>query len=117
MRNRIVGDGIVMGNAEFRWRFLNTTFLKQQLYLGTNIFADAGMVVDKIAVNVSQDMMGTADQFEDYFAPGSDGLHISGGLGLKVGLNENFVVSVDYGMAADRRDGKSGLYIALNWLY
>jgi hypothetical protein len=116
MRNRIVGDGIVLGNAEFRWRFLNTIFLKQQLYLGTNIFTDAGMVVDKIAVNVSQDMMGD-DQFEDYFAPGSEGLHVSGGLGLKVGLNENFVVSVDYGLAADKRDGKSGLYIALNWLY
>lgn len=116
MRNRIVGDGIVLGNAEFRWRFLNATVFKQNLYLGTNIFADAGMVVDKIAVDVSQDIMG-AEQFDDYFAPGTDGMHISGGLGLKVGLNENFVVSVDYGLAADKRDGKSGIYIALNWLY
>ncbi len=116
MRNRVVGDGIAMGNAELRWRFLHTRFLKQNLYLGTNLFADLGKVVDKIEFDISQQEMGD-HRFEDFFNPGSEAIHFSGGLGIKIGLNENFVVSADYGLATNSGDGRSGLYITLNWLY
>lgn len=116
MRNRVIGDGVLLGNAELRWKFLRTSVFNQNLYLGTNLFADLGRVVDKMDVaslqNVSAD-----DHPEDYFDVGAESLHVSAGLGLKVGLNENFVVSFDYGMATDSRDGDAGLYITLNWLY
>ena len=39
------------------------------------------------------------------------------GGGIRFALNENFIVAVDYGMAAKKEDGKSGLYINLNWLF
>jgi hypothetical protein len=32
-------------------------------------------------------------------------------------MNKNFIVSVDYGKALDERDGGSGLYIGLNFLF
>jgi hypothetical protein len=32
-------------------------------------------------------------------------------------MNQNFVVSVDYGRAADPADGTDGLYIGLNFLF
>lgn len=115
MRNRVVGDGFVLGNAEVRWKFLNTVVFKQNLYLGTNLFADVGKVVDKIDVN--PDFQGQAVDEDDFFAYGSEGYHVSAGIGLKIGLNQNFVVSADYGLATDNRDGESGLYITLNWLY
>jgi outer membrane protein assembly factor BamA len=115
MRNRVVGDGFVLGNAELRWKFLNTVVFKQNLYLGTNLFADVGKVVDKIDVN--PDFQGQEVDEDDFFAYGSEGYHVSAGIGLKIGLNENFVVSADYGLATDNRDGESGLYITLNWLY
>lgn len=116
MRNRVEGDGIILGNAELRWRFLYTKFLKQNLYIGTNLFADAGKVVDQIDFTITQEDLGN-DIISDYFSPGSEKIHISGGLGLKAGLNENFVVSVDYGLATNSGDGRSGLYITLNWLF
>ena len=116
MRNRVVGDGIILGNAELRWKFLQTMVFNQNLYLGTNLFADVGRVVNEMEVNVDPGEMGE-DSFDDYFAPGTEDFHLSAGLGLKIGLNENFVFSVDYGFATDQRDGKSGLYITLNWLY
>ncbi|MDW7692038.1 BamA/TamA family outer membrane protein [Flammeovirgaceae bacterium SG7u.111] len=116
MRNRVVGDGIALLNTELRWKFLNTQVFNQNLYLGTNLFADMGQVVQKIDVNVTQADMGE-DRFEDYFAPDTEKLHVSTGLGLKVGLNDNFIVSIDYGVALDEKDGDSGLYIKLNWLY
>jgi hypothetical protein len=44
-------------------------------------------------------------------------LHTSFGGGLQHSLNQNFVVAADYGHVTDKRDGKSGLYIGLNWLF
>jgi outer membrane protein assembly factor BamA len=106
MRNRVVGDGFVLGNEQVRWKFLRAIVFKQNLYLGTNLFADVGKVVDKIEVNPDfQDQ--EVDQ-DDYFAFASEGYHVSAGIGLKIGLNENFIVSADYGLATDSRDGKSG---------
>lgn len=120
MRNRVVGDGIVLGNVELRWKFLKTKLGKSDLYLGTNLFFDVGRVVKDIEVDYehlrSSDIMGS-DQFEDYFDPGSESLHPSTGFGLKIGYNENQIISVDYGFALDKRDGKSGLYIRFFWLF
>lgn len=116
MRNRVVGDGIILGNAEVRWRFLNTVVMKQKVYVGTNVFADFGKVVDKIDFQINAGSF-TGVNPEDYFAPGTEVLHMSGGLGLKFGLNDNFVVSVDYGVVTDDRDGDSGMYINMHWLF
>ncbi len=37
--------------------------------------------------------------------------------GLKLAMNENFILSADYGLALNDQDGKSGLYIGLNYLF
>jgi hemolysin activation/secretion protein len=117
LRNRVVGDGIAFGNFEVRWIFLRTVVFNQNLYLATNLFFDTGMVVDKIDWNLSQAMADSTIVFSDYFSGRKEKLHSSAGIGLKVALNENFIVSCDYGRAFDKNDGVSGLYIALNFLY
>ncbi len=116
MRNRVVGDGIVLGNAELRWRFLNTKVMKQKIYVGTNVFADVGKVVNKIDFQL--DPVKTQNvNLDDYFDFGNESLHLSTGIGLKFGLNDNFILSFDYGIATDARDGTSGTYINMNWLF
>lgn len=116
MRNRVVGDGIVLANAELRWKFLRTVVFNQNFYLATNLFADMGRVVDKMEIDIDPNNM-DGEAFEDYFGPDDEEMHLSLGIGLKVGINENFILSVDNGFATDKRDGNSGLYITLNWLY
>lgn len=121
MRNRVVGDGIFLGNVELRWKFLKTKLGKADFYLGTNVFFDVGRVLNEIDVdydylNGPNSPMGD-DRFEDYFAPGSEKMHPSAGAGLKIGYNENQIISVDYGVALDENDGKSGLYIRFFWLF
>jgi hypothetical protein len=32
-------------------------------------------------------------------------------------MNQNFILAVDYGKAADNRDGTSGFYVGLNYLF
>jgi hypothetical protein len=121
-RNRIVGDGFFYGNIEARWKFARFQFINNNFYLGLNGFLDFGRVTDKI--NIERE---TSSPFfvltpgdgiiSDYFDFGAEAMHYSYGAGLRIVMNQNFIISVDYGIAADERDGDSGLYIGLNYLF
>jgi len=117
LRNRVVGDGIVFGNVELRWIFFRTVIFNQNLYLGTNVFFDAGGVVDKMERDLTGAQEELGPDFPLYFNPGTESIHMSSGVGLKVGLNENFIVSFDFGKAFDNQDGNTGFYIGLNYLF
>ncbi len=112
VRNRVVGDAFAFGNIELRWKFFNTILLNQDIYLALNPFVDAGKVLKKIDIP-SESLAGNTD----YFLTDEEALHTSVGAGLKIVLNQNFIVSVDYGKALDERDGGGGLYIGLNFLF
>ena len=115
LRDRVVGDGIVYGNLEFRWKFINTIIMNQNLYIALSTFTDFGQVVQETEMNKSNIPAGV--DLNNYFDSNFDKLHIGYGLGLHFALNENFIVAVDYGLAADNRDGSSGLYIGMNFLF
>ena len=104
LKNRIVGNTIFMANMEARWKFLRTVVAGQNLYLALNGFADFGQVL-------------TPYEVEGFTGAADEGLHLSYGGGLRIALNENFIIAVDYGMASDEQDGNSGLYIGLGYLY
>ncbi len=115
LRNRVVGDGVAYGNTEFRWKFYRFGLIKQNFYLALNAFADAGIVVQKIEVDKSG-IPANIDQSQ-YFSQGPEKLHFCLGGGLRVVMNQNFVISADFGSALDKRDGTSGLYIGFGYLF
>ena len=117
MRNRVVGDGFFLGNAEIRWKFLNSALFNRELYLAMNLFVDVGQVVDKIDFDIDRQEVDPEEDLDDYFDFGRESLHLSGGTGLKAGFNKYFVLSMDYGVAMDKRDGNSGFHMSLNWLF
>lgn len=113
LRNRVVGDAVLYINAEFRWKVLHTYWKRQNFYLAISSFADVGRVVKAHPVDltlVPVDKSAFFDQLSDSWHPAIGG-------GLHIAMNENFVLAVDYGRALDNRDGQSGLYIGLNWLF
>ena len=116
MRDRIVGDGIAYGNLELRWKFLKTRLGKQNLYFALNGFSDFGMVVQQVKFDKSK--ISAADQ-EKYFdfSYEKDKLHPSLGAGLRIALNENFILAIDYGFATNKQDGAKGLYINIGNLF
>ena len=114
LRNRVVGDGFILGNFELRWILLRTVVFNQNVYLGTNLFFDTGRIIQYIEQNLDQ---WPSESFSEYFDPGTESFHNSAGIGIKVGLNENFIVKGDYGHAFNMNDGESGFYIGLNWLF
>jgi hypothetical protein len=113
LRNRVIGDGIFYGNVEARWKVVRFNFIKNNFYIGLNGFTDFGRVTKKIAVNPNS----TMELPGDYLKKDAEKMHYSYGGGLIVAMNENFVIAMDYGMAADKQDGKSGFYMGLNYLF
>ena len=113
-RNRVVGDGFFYGNVEMRWKFVRFNFINNNFYLGLNAFSDFGQVTNKIDVSPRN---ATVVNRSSYFKDDAETLHISYGAGLRIAMNENFVIAVDYGRAIKEQDGKSGMYIGLNYLF
>ncbi len=116
MRNRAEGEGVAYGNVELRWKFLHTLVKKQNLDFSLHAFADAGMVVQDVKIDRS--LISSEDQARYFdFSYKNDKLHPSAGLGLRIALNHNFILAVDYGFALKKQDGKGGAYINIGNLY
>ncbi len=114
LRNRIVGEDIFYGNVEIRWKFFRTILWKQHIYLALSAFSDFGRVTRDYDFTYDQSI----PEANAYLLQGGrEHMHLSYGGGISGALNHNFVAHVNYGLAADRRDGKSGLYIGLNYLF
>jgi hypothetical protein len=114
LRNRIAGDDLFYGNIELRWKFIRRIIAKQNIYLALSAFTDFGQVTraHRFAYNTA------SPAARQWFERGSsESLHLSYGAGISGALNHNFVAHINYGRAADIRDGKSGLYIGLNYLF
>ncbi|MFC2114413.1 hypothetical protein ACFLRI_03600 [Bacteroidota bacterium] len=114
MRNRVVGDDIVYGNCEFRWKFIRRVIAKQNVYLALNPFVDFGRVIDPVDVDLSNV---PAAESINHFSGKDETFHFTYGCGLHIALNENFVLTFDYGFAANKADGNHGTYIGTNWLF
>ena len=118
MRNRILAPGVAFANVELRTQLFSFKVGKNMFYVGLNPFVDAGMVVqayDNVVSDPNQilPIVGYWDTSRIY-AP-----HLSGGCGLKVAMNDNFVLSVDWATAFDKQDnGKvSNLYIKMGYMF
>ncbi len=118
-RNRVVGDGFFFGNVELRGKILRTNFLRQNFYIALSAFADAGMVTQKYDFN-SSGIPGSLPGHlpSEIIDPEAKEVpHMGVGGGIHFALNQNFIVTVDYGIAVKKEDGDTGLYINLDFLF
>jgi outer membrane protein assembly factor BamA len=113
LRNRVVGDGFFYGNAEMRWKVVRFQWIKNNFYLGLNAFTDFGKVTKKI--DIPKNIVASLPA--EYYKADAEKFHYSYGAGLRIVMNENFVIAADYGMTPNVQDGTSGIYIGLNYLF
>ena len=113
LRNRVTGDGVAFGNFELRSKFLKTVIFNQNFYLGVNAFVDMGMVTSPYEFDLTGVPASELANLE--FA--DESLHIGYGGGIRFVINSNFIIAVDYGIAAKKQDGTKGMYIGLNYLF
>lgn len=116
-RNRVVGDGIVYGNFELRWQFWYFSFINQNWYMALSGFFDTGRVIQYIDIENPVNENVPEGERDQYFDLGSENFHSGFGGGLHIGMNQNFIIAIDYGKALSKKDGTSGLYIGLNFLF
>ena len=115
MRNRILAPGVAFTNVELRTRLFQFKAGKNMFYAGLNPFLDAGMVVQPYDDVIPDPHAGTAAADNSrLYDP-----HLAGGCGLKVAMNDNFVLSVDWATAFDKQDNSklSNLYIKMGYMF
>ncbi len=109
LRQRLLGEDYVFGNFETRWMFTRFNLARQNFYLALSAFFDTGRITG---------FRSTGPASSSRFLTGDkEAFHSSVGAGFHAAMNENFILAVDYGVALDERDGDTGLYIGLNWLF
>ena len=98
LKNRYVGEGLFLWNAELRWRAHEFAMVGRSFHLVLSGFVDTGRVWENGLV---------VDQIL------SD-LHTAFGGGVRVGMGENFVVAIDIGHSTE---ATAPMYIGLGYLY
>lgn len=123
LRNRVIGDGFIMGNVELRWKPIYFKFLKQDCYLGLNAFYDFGIVTKDISLpsdltlSTGLAVLDPTHEYSDYFHGGKDKLHQDVGISIMPVMNQNFVIAIDIGKAFNKQDGNIGFAIGLDYLF
>lgn len=99
-RNRFVGRGVFLWNTEARWRAaqFRAPVLHRPSHVVLSAFVDKG--------RVWEDDVRVAELL--------DGLHVTGGGGVRVGLGESFTVAADAGFA---KLGGPSVYVGLGYLF
>lgn len=122
MRDRVQGLDVGFLNAELRWKFVRFHLWNQNIYFGLNGFLDGAIVTR----NYDLAYRGTGDENSDMFkeykkyidTTKSDGFHFASGGGFRIGINQNFIIAVDYALPFNKQDGKKGsLYINTGFLF
>ena len=120
MRNRVQGLDVASYNAELRWRFVSFQLWKQNISFALSVFSDGTMVTRNFDMSFQGDEK-YRKEYDEYMAltgnRTADRPHITVGGGLRFIMNQNFILSVEWGMPFDKRDGKSGVNIGLNYIF
>jgi len=131
MRNRVLSKGFAFANVEFRFKIIEFKIKKEIFHIGLVPFMDAGMVVQPYKVETQ--VMEIQKEIEELplsateiplFSFNFDKKqlyrpHLSAGLGLKIAMNDNFVLSVDWATAFDKQDNNkwANFYVKIGYMF
>lgn len=135
MANRILANGFAFANIEFRFRVVNFDIKRQHFFIGLNPFFDMGVITqpynldELVARNthgaystLRESVEAAGDNYSDYFVDSPNNVympHMTAGIGLKIGMNENFVLSADWGMPINKQDNAkyANFYVKMGYLF
>ena len=120
LRNRVVSDGFLSGTVELRWKFWTLKAFNQDFYVCLNGFSDAVTVTDEYKFSTESVKEGYGFSQEENLRSlnySDNKIHMTYGTGIYVIMNDNFVMSADYGRALSKQDGKSGLYVGFDFIF
>lgn len=110
--NRFIGKGYVWGNFETRIKLFSFIAHNQAFYFAANPFFDCGAIVSPYRLDEVTRMQEGSGTYKD-----ATRFHGSYGVGLKLVMNRNFVMSVEVARPLARDDGHFGLIMGSNYLF
>ena len=97
--NRILAEGFAWANMELRVKLVNFKLFNQYFYIAVNPFFDAGVITKDYRNEVFQQKTNwpaTYMPVHTFYNENKIGdIVYSGGAGLKIAMNQNFIVSVE----------------------
>ena len=114
LQNRILGRGFAWANFECRVRIVDFNFIKQMWSIAVNPFVDMGVVTRGYRL---EEQKAAAELYPELYSGSNSGFHASAGIGAKLIMNQNFILSVEWGMPFDKRNGTNGLNIGINYIF
>ena len=141
--NSVVGNGYAWANIEMRFKIVSFRFIKQNFYLAANPFFDLGACVQPFRLDEMKQVRATkssldgTDKFTDnelnlIYVGEEEKLHMSAGVGLKLAMNRNFILSAEVAVPLNskvytntnlgtelqmRNIYKPGVNIGLNYIF
>ncbi len=125
LRGRVQAKGFLFANIEMRAVFARFDIGTQHFYVGATPFFDIGMITDPydLPSDLQTRVESTGDKLPDYFNLDRKAIytpHMSAGIGLKIAMNENFIISADWAVPFNKQDNNSqwdNFYINIGYLF
>lgn len=123
MRTRVVGLDMAAYTVELRWRPVQFTAFNQNLAIGLSAFSDGCMVTRGRDVKALELLAAAPVKV---YGQEKDSLHAAVGSGLRLIMNENFIVAFEYGTPITHfmknsplynQDGTGAFYINLGYTF
>jgi len=130
IRNRVLANGFGYATAEFRFKVVKFNIKKENFYIAFNPFCDMGILLQPKALdkdilfasiakndpdfNIKDDLGNYINFDNNIYLP-----HLGAGIGLKIAMNENFILSVDWAMPFKKQDNANmaNIYIKMGYLF
>ena len=97
--NSVIGDGYAWANFEMRFKLVSFRFIKQNFYLATNPFFDMGACIQPYRLNEMKSVLTNPELSTEeknlIYTGQKEKLHMSAGVGLKLAMNRNFILSAE----------------------
>ena len=113
--NRIMAAGYAWGNFELRAKVLQFNLFKQHFDLVVNPFYDAGAITRYYRLDEHRRTGGITDGWRQSYAEATERIHSSAGVGAKIHMNTNFIISVE--VAKGFNPQLSDLTVAMSTTY
>ncbi|MBO4476634.1 MAG: hypothetical protein J5737_07940 [Bacteroidales bacterium] len=103
--NRVLAEGMAWANTELRIKIVNFKLFNQYFYIATNPFFDAGIITkpyraDVLTTAIEDPALSTITGYTGsttiYNPDRIKDLIYSAGIGLKIAMNQNFIVSAEF---------------------
>jgi hypothetical protein len=135
----VLANGFGYATAEFRFKVWKFKIKKENFYLAFNPFCDMGIALQPKKLN--EDNIKTAiaindpgfinkddpefnldNELKKYFNFDNKKIympHFGAGIGMKIAMNENFILSVDWAVPFNKQDnaGMANIYVKMGYLF